>query len=84
MKKTIENRFEALLEYFALKGYLSRLLELEVPGDAISWNRFFGALLLALLTLLFLSGAFLAFYYSPVPSAAYDSVDFALFSLPFG
>ena len=26
----------------------------------------------------------MTFYYSPIPGAAYDSVDFAMFSLPFG
>ena len=26
----------------------------------------------------------MAFYYSPVPGYAYDSVDYALFTLPFG
>jgi ubiquinol-cytochrome c reductase cytochrome b subunit len=33
---------------------------------------------------LFITGAFLALYYSPYPGAAYDSVNFAQFDLPFG
>ena len=39
---------------------------------------------MVLAVLLILSGTFMAFYYSPVPGVAYDSVDFALYNLPFG
>jgi len=73
-----------VLEYLALKGIVERLTAFNVFSGALTWNRFFGALLLVLIVLLFLSGAFMALYYSPVPAAAYDSVDFALFTLPFG
>jgi ubiquinol-cytochrome c reductase cytochrome b subunit len=68
----------------ALDDMVARIKALRVPADALTWHRFSGSLLLVLLVLLFLSGAFMAFYYSPVPGAAYDSVDFALFSVPFG
>lgn len=84
MNRTKANRSTTLLEHLALEGIASRLKTFEVHSDGISWNRFFGALLLILIILLFLSGAFMALYYSPVPGTAYDSVDFALFSLPFG
>jgi quinol-cytochrome oxidoreductase complex cytochrome b subunit len=77
-------RLETLMEYLSLDGAMKRLSVLTVPDEALTWHRFFGALLLVLLVLLFLSGAFMAFYYSPAPGSAYDSVDYALFSLPFG
>ncbi|MDH3957486.1 MAG: cytochrome b N-terminal domain-containing protein, partial [Desulfobacteraceae bacterium] len=80
----MNNRFNKLVELLALEGIVARLRTTEVPGDALTWTRFFGSLLLVLLVLLFLSGAFMAFYYTPAPGSAYDSVDFALFSLPFG
>jgi len=73
-----------LIEYLSLERIVKRLSGLTVPADALTWHRFFGALLLSLLVLLFLSGAFMAFYYSPALGSAYDSVDYALFSLPFG
>jgi ubiquinol-cytochrome c reductase cytochrome b subunit len=84
LNNTIGNRSETILEQLALDGVIQRLKALEVPADALMWHRFFGALLLVLLVLLFLSGAFMAFYYSPAPGSAYDSVDYALFTLPFG
>ncbi len=80
----MKSRIEKLIELLALEGVVAWLRTLEVPGDALTWSRFCGALLLVLLVLLFLSGAFMAFYYTPAPGSAYDSVDFALFSLPFG
>ena len=55
-----------------------------MPAEAICWHRFFGALQLALICLLFLSGALMAFAYTPVPGTAYDSVDYFQFSLPLG
>ena len=63
---------------------MNRLIAFEVSKDSLSWTRFCGAILLALIFLLFMSGIFMAFYYSPVPGTAYDSVDFALFNIPFG
>jgi ubiquinol-cytochrome c reductase cytochrome b subunit len=75
---------EKLIEYLALDGYATRLCSLQVTRGALSWTRFCGSLSLVLVVLLFLSGAFMMFYYSPTPGAAYDSVDFAQFSLPFG
>ncbi len=73
-----------LLTFLALDRHAARICEVRVAGDALSWTRFCGSLSLALVVLLFLSGAFMMFYYSPTPAAAYDSVDFAQFSLPFG
>lgn len=78
------NPYEILLERLALQGIIDRLRGLMIPAHAFSWTRFEGALLVALLAHLFLSGAFMAFYYSPAPGSAYDSVDFAMFSVPFG
>ncbi len=63
---------------------LAAWIKTEVSGDVCAWNRFMGGTLLVLVVLLFISGAFLALYYSPVPGAAYDSVDFTLFNVPFG
>jgi ubiquinol-cytochrome c reductase cytochrome b subunit len=74
----------ALIDHLGLNRIISGLTRLEVAKDAISWHRFFGALNLVLLLLLFLSGSVMTLYYSPVPGTAYDSVDFALFNLPFG
>jgi ubiquinol-cytochrome c reductase cytochrome b subunit len=65
-------------------GGFAKLLQVEVPADAICWHRFFGALQLGLICLLFLSGALMAFAYTPVPGTAYDSVDYFQFSLPLG
>ena len=79
-----KDQAEKLLGYLALDSYAARLRSLEVPRDALTWTRFCGSLSLVLVVLLFLSGAFMMFYYSPSPGAAYDSVDFAQFTLPFG
>jgi ubiquinol-cytochrome c reductase cytochrome b subunit len=73
-----------LLDLLALEGYPTRLKNLTVPYDAISWRRFTGSLCLVLLMLLFVTGPFMSLYYSPVPAAAYDSVDFAQYEIPFG
>ena len=75
---------EKLMDFLALNRYAEGLRSLQVPKDALSWTRFCGSLSLVLVVLLFLSGAFMMFYYSPSPGAAYDSVDFAQFSVPFG
>lgn len=84
MIKTTGKRTETVFDQFAISGIAKRLQELNVRTDALTWHRFFGALLLVLLVLLVLSGAFMAFYYSPAPGSAYDSVDYALFTVPFG
>jgi ubiquinol-cytochrome c reductase cytochrome b subunit len=73
-----------LLAFLALDRHADRICGTRVSGDALSWTRFCGSLSLALVVLLFVTGAFMMFYYSPTPAAAYDSVDFAQFSLPFG
>jgi ubiquinol-cytochrome c reductase cytochrome b subunit len=73
-----------LIKLLALEAAVDRLRSLKVHDDTLNWTRFCGALLVILIVLLFLSGIFMAFYYSPVPGAAYDSVDFALFNVPFG
>lgn len=49
-----------------------------------TWTGLTALLALALIALLFLSGAAMTFYYSPAPGAAWDSVDYAQFKLPFG
>ncbi|MGD9085155.1 MAG: cytochrome b N-terminal domain-containing protein [Desulfobacterales bacterium] len=84
MKKSEGNQTDTLSEMLALGDMMARVKALRVPADALTWHRFSGSLLLVLLVLLFLSGAFMAFYYSPAPGAAYDSVDYALYSVPFG
>jgi len=80
----IQSKSDRLIKILALETALDRIRSLKIADDAFSWTRFFGPMLLALIILLFLSGIFMAFYYSPVPGAAYDSVDFALFNVPFG
>lgn len=77
-------RTSKLLEILCLERIVERLLTFEVSKDSLSWTRFSGSLALVLTLLLFLSGTFMALYYSPIPGTAYDSVDFALFNLPFG
>lgn len=72
------------IKTLALEKTATWVNKVEVAGDTCAWHRFVGCALLVLVVLLFLSGAFLAFYYSPVPGAAYDSVDFTLFNAPFG
>ena len=84
MSNTNPTRSEKLLEHLALNGIIGWLRGLEVHSDGLTWNRFSGSLALVLVVLLFLSGAFMTFYYSAAPGAAYDSVDYALFSVPFG
>jgi quinol-cytochrome oxidoreductase complex cytochrome b subunit len=84
LNKLKGNQADTLSDMLALGDIITRLKSMRVPADALTWNRFSGSLLLVLLVLLFLSGAFMAFYYSPAPGAAYDSVDYALFSVPFG
>ncbi len=78
------SRFDILLEFLALKELVGRLRTFEVSDNALSWRRFSGSLILVLILLLLLSGGVMAFYYSPVPGAAYDSVDYSIFNLPFG
>ncbi len=80
----MKTRASKLLELLCLERIAERLLTFEVSKDSLTWTRFFGSLALVLILLLFLSGTFMAFYYSPIPGTAYDSVDFALFNLPFG
>ena len=84
MIKTTGKSTETVFDHLAISGIARQLQELNVRTDALTWHRFFGALLLVLLVLLILSGAFMAFYYSPAPGSAYDSVDYALFTVPFG
>jgi len=79
-----KDQSENLMDYLALSRYGVGLRSVHVPKDSLTWTRFCGSLSLVLVALLFLSGLFMMFYYSPSPGAAYDSVDFAQFSLPFG
>jgi len=78
------SRLTTITEMMALDTIIACLKALRVSADSLRWHRFFGSLLLVLLVLLFISGAFLALYYSPVPGSAYDSVDYTLYTLPFG
>jgi len=73
-----------LLHALDLDGIASTLRNVSLPGKALTWSRFCGALSLVLTVQLFISGAAMCLYYSPAPGTAYDSVDFAMFSLPFG
>ena len=84
MENSDHKTLETLSQKLGLEGILLRLQTFNVVSDAICWHRLFGATLIALVILLFLSGAFLSLYYSPVPGAAYDSVDFSLYTVPFG
>jgi ubiquinol-cytochrome c reductase cytochrome b subunit len=84
MTETEFNATEQRPSGAAARGVFANLLQAEVPADGICWHRFFGALQLALLCLLFLSGALMALAYTPVPGTAYDSVDYFQFSLPMG
>jgi ubiquinol-cytochrome c reductase cytochrome b subunit len=84
LNKRYGNQVNTFSEILGLADIIARIKLVRVPDDALTWHRFSGSLLLVLLVLLFLSGAFMAFYYSPVPGTAYDSVDYAMFSLPFG
>ena len=79
-------RFQPLLGrgYGVLVGIKARLPARTIPGDALPWTRFTGLLALVLVTLLFVTGVGMAFYYSPMPGAAYDSVDYAQFSVSLG
>lgn len=75
---------QVLLKVFYLEGLVRWVCDIEVSPWTLTWRHFLGTIALLLLALLFLSGAFMAFYYTPSPGAAYDSVDFAVFNLPFG
>ncbi len=75
---------EKIVEMVAAEAVVARPEGFQVPADTLTFHRFFGSLLLALLVLLFLSGTLLALYYSPVPGSAYDSVDYTLYTVPFG
>lgn len=83
-KSTTNTRVSTWLAFLCLEKISEWLRNLEVPKDSLSWTRFSGFLAFVLIILLFLSGTFMALYYSPMPGTAYDSVDFALFNLPFG
>ena len=78
------HRSTTLLEHLAPRELLTWMRDLERPRDALIWIRFSGALAFVLVALLFVSGALMTFYYSPFPGAAYDSVDYAQFRVPFG
>lgn len=80
----MKTRFSKLLEFLSLDHLVNGLNSHEVRSDSLCWTRFSGSLLIVLTLLLFLSGTFMALYYSPVPGIAYDSVDYAFFTLPFG
>jgi ubiquinol-cytochrome c reductase cytochrome b subunit len=67
-----------------LERIVERMREWQAPSDVLTWTRFLGSLALVLVLLLFASGVFMAFYYTPTPGAAYDSVQFAQYHVVFG
>ena len=75
---------ETLTELLCVEGMAQRIRGLKITANALSLKNFTGSLAMVLVVLLFLSGAFMAFYYTPAPGVSYDSVDFAMFDLPFG
>jgi len=75
---------EKLMDFLALNRYAEGLRSLQVPKDALSWTRFCGSLSLVLVVLLFLSGAFMMFYYSPLPAQPMTVWTLLSFSVPFG
>lgn len=77
-------KMEILAELLCMGRLAQRIRDLEISANALSLKNFTGSIAMVLLVLLFLSGAFMAFYYTPVPGISYDSVDFAMFELPFG
>lgn len=84
MDKLRPGLIQVLLKAFCLEEWVRRLCDMEVSAWTLTWRYFLGTVASVLLALLFLSGACMAFYYTPSPGAAYDSVDFAVFNLPFG
>lgn len=76
-----QNRF---LHYLAIDGYASGICSIQTTSDVLNWKRFLGSLCLVLVILLFLTGCVMMFFYSPAPGIAYDSVDYAQFSLLWG
>jgi ubiquinol-cytochrome c reductase cytochrome b subunit len=58
--------------------------DINLRADGLTFSRFSGSLALALITILFTTGVFMTLYYTPAPGTAYDSLDFALYKLPFG
>jgi ubiquinol-cytochrome c reductase cytochrome b subunit len=70
-------------ERTGLVGATRALLSQPVPGGA-SWFFVLGAMATFLLALLFVTGVFLAFYYSPSASTAWASVAFIQDELTFG
>lgn len=82
--KNSENMSQGLLKLLALDHAIDFLKNTAVSSDLLTWKRVCGSIATVLVILLFLSGAFMALYYSPYPGAAYDSVQYAEFDLPFG
>jgi len=75
---------EMVIGLLCIEGLVDRIRNIKVYANALSLKNFTGFLAMVLAVLLFLSGAFMAFYYTPAPGVSYDSVDFAMFDLPFG
>lgn len=82
--QSTRNRLTLLPGPLALRWIMARLQSLEVLRNALPWTGVSGLVALVLVALLFISGVAMTFYYSPAPGAAYDSVDYAQFSVPFG
>jgi len=84
LKATWNQHRGKVLEQLALEGILARLRAWQAPSDVLTWTRFLGSLSLVLVLLLFASGVFMAFYYTPTPGAGYDSVQYAQYHVVFG
>lgn len=84
MKGSWSQRRGRILEQLALVGIVERMREWQAPSDVLTWTRFLGSLALVLVLLLFASGVFLSFYYTPTPGAGYDSVQYTQYHVVFG
>lgn len=84
MKGVWIERRGRILEQLALEGPVARMRAWQAPSDVLTWTRFLGSLALVLVLLLFVSGVFMAFYYTPTPGAGYDSVQYAQYHIIFG
>jgi ubiquinol-cytochrome c reductase cytochrome b subunit len=70
-------------ERLPLRSMLSTVLQEPIPGGA-RWAYVFGSLCLILLGLQVATGIVLAFFYSPSPDHALDSIAYTYNEIPFG
>lgn len=75
----------AVHETEGLAGRLGlRALDYRIPADANRWNYMLGGLTAFLITILFLTGFYLAQFYQPNPVGARDSVIYIITRAPLG